>query len=171
MSHLLGYHVTQFFLLVARAFPSLTPWVGRWAWWLSKEDSQVVDDGYKVLNFDCLVYGAIVFLFRVKLTMPKFPQYALEWALPSINAKACLEEMRCWLETEARARDGLRIHFPIEIRWSCEDDIWLSPSYGRETTWIGVVTYRYFNFGGTMLFMLTDVCQAIWITGSLSTVS
>lgn len=50
--------------------------------------------------------------------------------------------MREWLEREAADADGLRIHFPIEIRWSAADDIWLSPSYGRETTWIGVVSYR-----------------------------
>lgn len=55
MGHILGFHVTQFFLYVARIFPSLTSLVGRWAWWLSKEDSVMVDDGYKVLNFDCLV--------------------------------------------------------------------------------------------------------------------
>jgi hypothetical protein len=57
MAHILGYHITQFLLFIARFFPSLIPWVGRWAWWLSKEDSEVVDDGYKVLNFDCLVCG------------------------------------------------------------------------------------------------------------------
>jgi L-gulonolactone oxidase len=55
MAHILGYHVTQFFLFVARFIPPFSPFVGRWAWWLSKEDSEVVDDGYKVLNFDCLV--------------------------------------------------------------------------------------------------------------------
>lgn len=125
VNHILGYHITQFFLLVARIFPPLTSWVGLWAWWLSKEDSEVVDDGYKVLNFDCL-----------------YSQYAVEWAIPSVNAKACLSDMRSWLAAEAAAHDGLRIHFPVEIRWTCEDDIWLSPSYGRETTWIGFVTYR-----------------------------
>jgi L-gulonolactone oxidase len=54
--------------------------------------------------------------------------------------------MRDWLDKEELDPNGLRVHFPIEIRWSCEDDIWLSPSYGRETTWIGVVTYRYVLF-------------------------
>ncbi len=141
MAHILGYHVTQFLLLVARIFPSFTPWVGEWAWWLSKEDSEVVDDGYRVLNFDCLVCLKDL-PASARAEIPQFPQYALEWALPSINAKACLSEMRSWLAEEAAAHDGLRIHFPIEIRWTCEDDIWLSPSYGRETTWIGVVTYR-----------------------------
>ncbi|WVQ85003.1 hypothetical protein IAT38_007167 [Cryptococcus sp. DSM 104549] len=125
MAHVLGFHVTQFFLFTARIFPSLTPLVGRWAWWLSKDNSAVVDDGYKVLNFDCL-----------------FPQYALEWAIDAKRTKACIQEMRRWLDREAADADGLRIHFPIEIRWSCADDIWLSPSYGRDTCWIGVVTYR-----------------------------
>ncbi|WWD18677.1 hypothetical protein CI109_103131 [Kwoniella shandongensis] len=125
IAHILGFHVTQFFLFVSRIFPSFTPFVGRWAWWLSKEDSVAIDDGYKLLNFDCL-----------------FPQYALEWAIDAKDAKACLEEMKVWLDAEAASSGGLRVHFPIEIRWSKEDDIWLSPSYGRETCWIGVVTYR-----------------------------
>ena len=52
---ILHYHVTQFFLFWARMFPSLTPLVGKWGWWLAKGQSEVVNDGYKVLNFDCLV--------------------------------------------------------------------------------------------------------------------
>lgn len=55
LGHLLGYHLTQFFLYASRLVPSLTPYVGRWAWWLANEDSVVIDEGYKVLNFDCLV--------------------------------------------------------------------------------------------------------------------
>lgn len=50
--------------------------------------------------------------------------------------------MREWLAKEAADPKGLRVHFPVEVRWSTSDDIWLSPSYGRETTWIGVVSYR-----------------------------
>lgn len=53
-----------------------------------------------------------------------------------------MQEMKKWLDREAADSAGLRVHFPIEIRWSCSDDIWLSPSYGRDTCWIGVVTYR-----------------------------
>lgn len=55
IGHLLGYHLTQFLLYVSRIIPAFTPWVGRWAWWLANEDSVIVDEGYKVLNFDCLV--------------------------------------------------------------------------------------------------------------------
>lgn len=66
----------------------------------------------------------------------------MEWAIPSEAAKACLQELRAWIDQEAADPKGLRVHFPIEIRWSSADDIWLSPSEGKETCWIGVVTFR-----------------------------
>jgi hypothetical protein len=55
IGHLMGYHLTQVFLYISRLFPSFTPWVGRYAWWLANVETAVVDEGYKVLNFDCLV--------------------------------------------------------------------------------------------------------------------
>lgn len=125
IGHILGFHVTQFFLFVSRYVRSFTPSVGRWAYWLAGRHSVTIDDGYKVFNFDCL-----------------FPQYTSEWALPASEAVACLRELREWYEAEAADANGIRVHFPVEIRWSAPDDIWLSPSYGRETVWIGIVTYR-----------------------------
>lgn len=140
MGHILGYHLTQAFLCISRYIPSFTPWVGRWAWWLAKEDTVMVNDGYKVLNFDCL---ASPFQSLTSAADRQYPQYALEWAIDSANAKECLQELREWLDREAADPKGLRAHFPLEIRWSCADDIYLSPSNGRETTWIGIVSYRY----------------------------
>jgi L-gulonolactone oxidase len=61
----------------------------------------------------------------------------MEWALPATAAAPALYELRLLLDKEQNT-----CHFPIEVRWSREDDIWLSPSYGRETVWIGIVTYR-----------------------------
>jgi hypothetical protein len=125
LDHLLGYHVTQFLLFVSRFACNLTPAVGRWAWALARKGSTVVDHSYKVFNFDCL-----------------FPQYTSEWALDARRARACLDELRAYIEQEEADPQGLRVHFPVEIRWSRADDIPLSPSYGRDTCWIGVVTYR-----------------------------
>jgi hypothetical protein len=74
--------------------------------------------------------------------MKQFPQYTMEWAIPAGSAQACLRELRDWIDAEAADPQGLRVHWPIEIRWTSGDDIWLSPSEGEETCWIGVVTYR-----------------------------
>ena len=37
---------------------------------------------------------------------------------------------------------GLRPHFPVEIRFTDADDIWLSPSSGARTCWIGIIQYK-----------------------------
>jgi L-gulonolactone oxidase len=50
--------------------------------------------------------------------------------------------MSRWLAEEAADPEGIRVHFPIEIRWTSDDDIWLSPSFGRQTVYIGIVQYR-----------------------------
>jgi L-gulonolactone oxidase len=51
-------------------------------------------------------------------------------------------ELRDWLDGEHSDPDGLRPHFPIEIRFSDADDIWLSPSSGQRTCWIGLIQYK-----------------------------
>jgi L-gulonolactone oxidase len=53
-----------------------------------------------------------------------------------------LAALRDWLAAEEADPNGQRVHFPIEIRFTAPDDIWLSPCYGRQTTYIGIVQYR-----------------------------
>jgi L-gulonolactone oxidase len=36
----------------------------------------------------------------------------------------------------------LKVHFSVEVRFTKADDIWLSPSYGRDSAWIGIIMYR-----------------------------
>jgi L-gulonolactone oxidase len=70
------------------------------------------------------------------------PQHTTEWAIPFANAPACLRALLDWMDAEAADPRGLRPHFPFEIRFSAADDIWLSPSYGQETCWIGIAQYK-----------------------------
>jgi L-gulonolactone oxidase len=46
------------------------------------------------------------------------------------------------LQDEFANPNGLRPHFPVEIRFTDADDIWLSPSFGQRSTWIGFIQYR-----------------------------
>ena len=85
----------------------------------------LLDVSHKIFNVDCL-----------------FPQYTVEWSVPLSNASSCLRDVRTWLDEEHRNPKGLRPHFPIEVRCSDEDDIWLSPAYGRKTCWIGIMVYK-----------------------------
>jgi len=94
-----------------------------------KERAVGVGESHTIFNVDC-----------------RYPQYTTEWALPFDRAPECLRDLHAWMEREHTDPDGLRPHFPFEIRFSEEDDIWLSPSYKRRTCWIGIAQYKPYGF-------------------------
>ncbi|KAI0077661.1 L-gulonolactone/D-arabinono-1,4-lactone oxidase [Panus rudis PR-1116 ss-1] len=122
---ILGFHLVQFLFFLGIYFPAINPWICRMSAWLDRAKTVTVDDSWRVFNLDC-----------------KYPQFTTEWAIPYKNTKACLRDLRRWLDEEHADPNGLRPHFPLEIRFSAADDIWLSPSYGQETTWIGIIQYK-----------------------------
>jgi len=126
---LFGYHVIQFFLFLGRYLTCLNPLIGKFASWLVRDKSIGIDDGHRIFNVDC-----------------KYPQHTTEWAIPIEQSRSCLRELRAWLDEEHADPDGLRPHFPIEIRFSAADDIWLSPSSDYPTCWIGIVQYKPYGF-------------------------
>ncbi|KAK4049968.1 D-arabinono-1,4-lactone oxidase [Microbotryomycetes sp. JL201] len=95
---------------------------------LLTEPTYRVDLSNHVFNYDC-----------------GFPQYTYEGAVPYSETGKTLQELERWLTTELYKPDGLRGHFPIEIRFTEQDDIWLSPTYKMRATYIGAVQYRPFN--------------------------
>ncbi|KAG6868655.1 hypothetical protein C0993_012460 [Termitomyces sp. T159_Od127] len=125
----MGYHLTQLFLFFARYFLTLNAWISHYTCWLMKERTVGVDDSHRIFNVDC-----------------KYPQHTTEWAIPFEEAQCCLRELRTWLEKENQDPHGIRPHVPVEIRFSAADDIWLSPSYGQRTCWIGIVQYKPYGF-------------------------
>jgi L-gulonolactone oxidase len=74
--------------------------------------------------------------------MTQYPQHTTEWAIPLQNSKPFLRELRFWLVQQHLDPNGVRPHFPVEIRFSAADDIWLSPSNGQTMCWVGLVQYR-----------------------------
>lgn len=126
---LISYHLLQFLFFLGRFITSLNPLVGRFGAWLVSDYTVAVDDSYRIFNVDC-----------------KYPQYTTEWAIPYAHARACLQEMQTWLDEEHANPNGLRPHFPIEIRFTNGDDVWLSPSNGGKACWIGIVQYKPYGF-------------------------
>lgn len=126
---LVGYHLIQFLMFLGRFIAPVNIWTGKFASWVSSAPIVAVDDSFRVFNLDC-----------------KYLQYTTEWAVPYDRAKACLLDLRSWLNDEHNNPNGLRPHFPIEIRFSEADDIWLSPSNGQRTCWIGIIQYKPYGF-------------------------
>ncbi|CAM0143094.1 D-arabinono-1,4-lactone oxidase [Umbelopsis sp. WA50703] len=116
-----GFHVYQFALNIARYRQSMIPSLTKFFYnKVHSTPTQVVDESYKVFNFDCL-----------------FPQYVNEWAIPLEKAPEALERLDKFINSSE-----LKVHFPVEIRFVDGDDVWMSPSYGRKTCYIGVIMYR-----------------------------
>ncbi|KAJ7508845.1 L-gulonolactone D-arabinono-1,4-lactone oxidase [Mycena galericulata] len=128
-SSLLAFHVVQFLLFVGRYFLYVNTLTGRFVAWLSSGNVTLVDDSHTIFNVEC-----------------RYPQHTTEWAIPFSNAPACLHELHDWMDAEAANPEGIRPHFPFELRFSAPDDIWLSPSYGQETCWIGIAQYKPYGF-------------------------
>ncbi|RHZ55450.1 hypothetical protein Glove_415g29 [Diversispora epigaea] len=121
---LLSFHLFQFLLYISRFRPSSIPMVTRAMFKLNfSKPIHVIDTSYKVFNFDCL-----------------FPQYTNEWAIPLERTAEAIEKLITKIE-----EIGLKVHFPIEIRFVGQDDIWLSPNYERNCCYIGIIMYRPYN--------------------------
>ena len=61
----------------------------------------------------------------------------MEWSVPAAQGPDVLREIR-----EFISRKAFALMFPLECRWVRGDDIWLSPSYGRDSVHISVHQYR-----------------------------
>ena len=111
-------------------------------WATQSKPLEKVDQSVKVFNFDCL-----------------FPQYVNEWSIPWSRTAEALRALDQFIEngsvqvenlnkdemavtTTVKKEKGLKVHFPIEIRFVKKDDVWLSPAYGVDSCYIGIIMYR-----------------------------
>ncbi|TFC50984.1 MULTISPECIES: D-arabinono-1,4-lactone oxidase [unclassified Cryobacterium] len=75
---------------------------------------------------------------RVYVTNRTVRFHEMEYALPRQAVPDALREVRALIQ-----KRGWRISFPLEVRSSAADDVWLSTGYGRDTGYIAV--HRYFR--------------------------
>ncbi len=66
---------------------------------------------------------------------PRFVE--TEYAVPAAAAGPVLAELKAWVDASSA-----RITHPVKLRFSASDDIWMSPSYGRESAWISAQQYQ-----------------------------
>ncbi|GAA93770.1 uncharacterized protein L969DRAFT_43873 [Mixia osmundae IAM 14324] len=135
----IGYHWHQFGLFVATFLPLLLGYhamiMWRFAFALPKDDhskqpvSTRVGTPPEIFNMDCL-----------------FPQYTFEGVVPIENTADVLRELAQWYKEEDVKSGGLTHHFPVEIRFVEQDDIWLSPTYRMRGAYIGIMQYRPYGF-------------------------
>jgi FAD-linked oxidoreductase len=60
-----------------------------------------------------------------------------EYAVPRHSVEAVLTELRAWF-----ARTGAPVPFPVEVRFTGRDDVWLSTAYERDNAYVAVHQYH-----------------------------
>ncbi|KAF9935415.1 hypothetical protein FBU30_000013 [Linnemannia zychae] len=134
-------HFYEGLLYICRFIPRLIPTLSRFMFWATQSKPiERVDTSVKIFNFDCL-----------------FSQYVNEWSIPWSRTAEALKALDLFIEsgivqndtnskdaTENANRKGepLKVHFPVEIRFVKKDDVWLSPAYGVDSCYIGIIMYR-----------------------------
>ncbi|KAG0305498.1 hypothetical protein BGZ97_001095 [Linnemannia gamsii] len=138
-------HVYEALVYICRFIPRLIPTLSRFMFWATQSKPiERVDDSVKVFNFDCL-----------------FSQYVNEWSIPWSRTAEALRALDQFIEsgtvtdnedkksttatgtkTAAKKEAPLKVHFPVEIRFVKKDDVWLSPAYGVDSCYIGIIMYR-----------------------------
>lgn len=61
----------------------------------------------------------------------------MEYAVPRAAAADLLVSLKAFTD-----RGGLALPFPVEVRFTAADDVWLSTAYGRESAYIAVHQYH-----------------------------
>lgn len=67
--------------------------------------------------------------------------YEMEYAIPREAAVEALNRVRAFIK-----ESGLMISFPVEVRFTKGDDIYLSTAHGRDTCYIAVHVYRGMHY-------------------------
>jgi len=122
---LLHYHLFEFLLFLALFVKSLIPLINRFYAYLNfSKETRIICDLRRAFTFDCL-----------------FPQYVSEYAIPVDKCFIALDAIAGAIEKE-----NFKVHFPIEIRFVANDNVWMSPAYRRDVCYIGIIMYRPYGW-------------------------
>nr|CCC90558.1 unnamed protein product [Trypanosoma congolense IL3000] len=117
----LRHNVVEAALAASTFYPGIQPYINRAYRYIFYSTSDVqYGTSLECFSFDCL-----------------FKQWACEWAIDIDNALQAFHYLRDLIKSE-----NLRVHFPVEFRFTGADSTALSPAHGRKTCWIGIVMYR-----------------------------
>jgi FAD-linked oxidoreductase len=115
----MGNYVFDALCRIGRAFPAAVPAINRRIVNMENPSSRVLPG-----------YRAFINERRVRF-------YEMEYAVPVEEAVNLLRRLK-----KAIDASGLKISFPVEVRFTPPELPWLSPGYRRDTAWIAVHTYK-----------------------------
>ncbi|KAG0342472.1 hypothetical protein BG004_005672 [Podila humilis] len=163
-SHWFNFHVYQALLNITRYIPRLIPALSRFMFWATQsKPMERVDTSVNVFNFDCLFpqyvnewsipwsntatalralesfieTGSVPEELALKDKEEEEVASSLSWAPVSTSSSSSSSSASASVSTSP-----LKVHFPVEIRFVKRDNVWLSPAYGVDSCYIGIIMYR-----------------------------
>ena len=61
----------------------------------------------------------------------------MEYSIPAEHMGEVINEI-----AETIEKRNFRVHFPVECRYAKQDDIWISPAYGRDSAFVAIHMYK-----------------------------
>lgn len=120
---LFGNKFLEFILYLSKFLPFLNYFINKFYLFLEKDNVNRIENSHQLLNMDC-----------------HLKQHVNEWSIPEKNISLALSTLREFLKNEK-----IKAHFPIEIRYAKQDDIYLSPAFQRNSYYIGIISYRPYH--------------------------
>ena len=81
-------------------------------------------------------------------------QFVNEWNIPFEHTTEVLNELKILLS-------NFYVHPSIEVRFSKPDNIMLSPSYNRDSCWIGTLMFRPYNISPGWVYQYFEEYEKI----------
>lgn len=75
--------------------------------------------------------------FKVFISPRRVHFCEMEYALPRETALSAIEELHSMISSQEET-----IGFPVEVRFTAADDVWMSTSYGRDSVYIAIHMYH-----------------------------
>lgn len=113
--------------------------------WVMSEASKRLPKTYKAvsaLSAMGVPVGSEVNTSHLLYATPRLVKFQeMEYAIPEETLPQVLQEIKYLIK-----RKRCKVHFPIECRFVKQDNIWLSPSYGRNSAYVAVHMYKGMPF-------------------------
>jgi FAD-linked oxidoreductase len=112
-----------------------------WVYWLLSESCRLVPQATKTvarISGEAITPVEEVDYSHRLFATPRMVRFQeMEYNLPAEHFTSALHEIESCINERQ-----FRVHFPIECRFVRADDIWLSPAYQRDSSYIAVHMYR-----------------------------
>lgn len=118
-------NILQILIFLSIYMPKLTPIINIIYFYLFyKREKQITDQSYNIFKIPELIQQ----------------KFVCEWSIPDQNVQLAVKTLK-----EFILKENIKAHFPVEFEYTKSDDIYLSPSFGRDSCFVSINSFLAFG--------------------------